>query len=294
MPIDDKTAGGNALKGVLFVLLSSFLFAVSDVLNKTLVTTYSVSFVLAGRYLVNLGLMVTIMGPRHGSQLWKTQRTVWVVMRGVILAASSLTMGFALQRMPVAETVAIIYLTPFMVMLLSGPLLHEKVHPAAWFGAVLAFSGVMLVLRPGGGLDPVGVTFALANAGLSTAYQLVTRVLARTESTMSMLFHVALVGSVVFCVLATQTLPDTLPSVTEFAMIGALGVLSTGGHFLFTIACREASPALLSPVNYTHLVWVSLLAWAVFGHIPQPLTLLGMAIVLLAGVGLAIGASRGH
>lgn len=288
----DKTADGSALRGVLFVTAAVFLFAAADVLNKVLVTSHSVAFVLAGRYLVNLGLLVAIMAPRHGAALWQTNRTQWVVMRGVVLAAASLTMGYALQLMPVGETVAIIYLAPFLVMLLSGPLLHERVHPAAWFGAVLAFSGVLLVLRPGGGLDPWGVGFALMNAALSTAYHLMTRVLARSETTMSMLFHVALVGSVVFCVLAAQALPQTMPPLTDLAMIGGLGALATGGHFLFTIAYREAPPALLAPVNYTHLVWAALLGWVVFDHVPQALTLAGMGLILVAGVVLAVRAGR--
>lgn len=288
----DKTAGGSALKGVLFVMAAVFLFAAGDTLNKHLVERYPVPFVQAGRYIVNLVLLLVIMMPRHGAGLWRTRRTGWVVMRGLVLAVASTTMSLALQLMPVGETVAIIYLAPILVMLLSGPLLREKVHPAAWFGAVLAFGGVILVLRPGGGLDPLGVAFALMNAALSTAYHLMTRVLARTESTMSMLFHVALVGTVMFSVIAVGTLPSELPPLPDLALIGALGVTATLGHFLFTIAYRQAPPALLAPVNYMHLVWAGGLGWLVFGHLPDPISLLGMAMVLAAGVAVALRAGR--
>ena len=288
----DKTAGGSALKGVLFVMAAVFLFATGDTLNKHLVERYPVSFVQAGRYLVNLALLVVIMMPRHGVSLWHTQRRGWVVMRGVVLALASLFMGLALQRMPVGEAVAVIYLAPMLVMLLSGPLLREKVHPAAWFGAVLAFGGVILVLRPGGGLDPLGVVFALINAALSTAYHLMTRVLARTESTMSMLFQVALVGTVMFSLMATQALPPGMPPMVDLVLIAVLGAVATAGHFLFTIAYRQAPPALLAPVNYMHLVWAGLLGWVVFDHLPDPLSLAGMAMVLTAGVAVAFLAGR--
>lgn len=288
----DKTAGGSALKGVLFVMAAVFLFAAGDTINKYLVERYPVSFVQAGRYVINLILLIVIMMPRHGVSLWKTQRTGWVMARGLVLAIASLTMSLALQRMPVGEAVAIIYLAPILVMLLSGPLLREKVHPAAWFGAVLAFGGVILVLRPGAGLDPLGVVFALLNAALSTAYHLMTRVLARTESTMSMLFQVALVGSVIFTVTAAQALPPNLPPLSDLAMIAALGVVATAGHFMFTIAYRQAPPALLAPVNYMHLVWAGLLGWVVFDHLPDPLSLTGMGLVLAAGVAVALRAGR--
>lgn len=288
----DKTAGGSPLKGVAFVMSAVFLFAVADTMNKYLVERYPVAFVQAGRYLVNTALLMGMMMPRHGITLWKTQRTGWVMMRGIVLAVASLTMGLALQRMPVGETVAIIYLAPIMVMLLSGPLLHEKVHPAAWFGAVLAFGGVVLVMRPGGGLDGWGVIFALMNAACATAYHLMTRVLARTETTMSMLFHVALVGAVVFVVMALPSLPASLPPRGDLALIAAMGVIATVAHFLFTIAYREGSPALLAPVNYMHLVWAAVLGWVAFGHIPAPLSLLGMGMVLTAGVAVALRAGR--
>ncbi|WP_210402049.1 DMT family transporter [Pseudotabrizicola formosa] len=288
----DKTAGGSALKGVLFVMSAVFLFAAGDTLTKYLVERYPIAFVQTGRYLVNVVLLMLFMMPRHGFGLWQAQRRSWVVTRGIILALASLTMGLALQRMPVGETVAIIYLAPILVMLLSGPLLQEKVHPAAWFGAVLAFGGVILVMRPGGGLDTWGVIFALMNAALSTAYHLMTRVLARTESTMSMLFHVAVAGLVIFCVMAVQSLPATMPPLSDLALIGALGVVATAGHFLFTMAYRQAPPALLAPVNYMHLVWAGLLGWLAFDHVPAPLSLLGMAMVLAAGVAVAIRAGR--
>ncbi|NEX47676.1 DMT family transporter [Pseudotabrizicola algicola] len=288
----DKTAGGSALKGVLFVTTAVFLFAVADAMNKYLVERHPISLVQAGRYLVNVLLLLVIMLPRHGTGLWRTQRTGWVVMRGIILALATLTMSLALQRMPVGETVAIIYLAPIMVMLLSGPLLHEKVHPAAWFGALLAFGGVILVMRPGGGLDTWGVVFALLNAALGTAYHLMTRVLARTETTMSMLFHVALVGTVAFGATAVAALPSVLPTTTDLALIAAMGVIATAGHFLFTIAYREGPPALLAPVNYLHLVWAGLLGWLAFDHIPDTLSILGMALVLVAGVAVAVRAGR--
>ncbi|WP_198431688.1 DMT family transporter [Pseudorhodobacter sp. MZDSW-24AT] len=288
----DKTTGGSALKGVLFVMLAVFLFAVADAMNKYLVERYPIGFVQAGRYLVNVALLVVLMAPRHGAALWRTQRTVWVVGRGIILALATLTMSLALQVMPVGETVAIIYLAPILVMLLSGPLLHEKVHPAAWFGALLAFGGVILVMRPGAGLDAWGVAFALMNAVLGTAYHLMTRVLARTESTMSMLFHVAVVGAVTFSLLALPDLPTVLPPARDLALIVGMGVIATVGHFLFTIAYREGPPSLLAPVNYLHLVWAGLLGWIVFSHVPDGLSMLGMAMVLVAGIAVAVRAGR--
>ena len=106
-------------------------------------------------------LLFAFAWPRVGSSLWKTARTLWVIGLGVILALCSLTLGYALGLMPVGETISIMYLFPILVMLLAILLLREQVSRIGWILASLGFLGVLMILRPGGGLDSVGVILAL-------------------------------------------------------------------------------------------------------------------------------------
>lgn len=283
---------GRPLQGVALVAMAALTFALADVLTKLQAERHPVAVVVAVRYLVNLALLLLLLGPGQGRALWQTRRTGLVVLRALCLATASLTMGLALQRMPVAETVAIIYVAPFLVMLLAIPLLGEKVPLAGWVGATAGFLGVLLIVRPGGGLAPPGVALALANAGFATGYHLLTRVLARTETTQALLFFVALVGTLVFCVLAVPHLPGLVLPWPDLAMMAALGALATLGHFLFTAAYREAPASLLAPVNYLHLVWAAGLGWLVFGHVPGWVSLTGMALVAGAGVAVAVRSAR--
>lgn len=281
---------GNPMKGILLVTLAVMAFALSDVATKHLTALYTVALVVAVRYVVNLVLLAVLLGPRHGRGLITTKRTGMVFLRGLFLAAASLSLGLALRYMPVGETIAIIYLAPFLVMLLSGPLLGETVPIAGWIGAAAGFAGVLLIVRPGSGLDPVGVGFALVNAGFSAGYHLLSRILARTESTVAMLFHTALIGTVIFGALVVWTGVGPLPTTWDTVILLALGATTTLGHFLLTAAYREAPASLLAPVNYMHLVWAALLGGLVFGHFPDGLTVVGMAIVAGAGVAVALRA----
>lgn len=278
------------LKGVLLVVAATLIFAAADVLGKHLMMRHPVAVVQAGRYLVNLVLLLALLGPSMGKRLWQTNRQGMVTLRGLALAAASLTMGLALQRMPVGETVAIVYLAPFLVMLLAVPLLGERVTTVGWIGATVAFAGVLLVVRPGTGLAPLGVTFALINAVFSTGYHLLTRVLSRSETTLALLFHVALTGFAVFVLLALPSLPSFAPTAADIGLIVVLGGLATLGHFLFTAAYREAPASMLAPINYLHLVWAALLGWGIFAHVPDGISLLGMALVVLAGAAVALRA----
>ena len=275
------------MRGILMVSLAVLAFAVSDVVMKHLAASHSVPVIVAVRYLINLGLLAVILGPRHGGGLWRTRRTGLVAVRALSLAMGSLTMGLALQLMPVGETVAIVYLAPFLVMLLAVPLLGEKVTLVGWLGAIAGFLGVLLIVRPGAGLDPWGVVFAVTNAGFATGYHLLTRFLARTETMVAMLFHTALIGSVFFCLAALPNLQGFAPGLFDIGLLLLLGALATLGHFLFTAAYREAPASLLAPVNYLHLAWAGGLGWLVFGHVPGWLSTAGMALVCLGGVAAA-------
>ncbi len=284
------TAKANPIKGVLFVSLAVLFFAMSDVLGKFLVERHPVSLVMAVRYFLSFILVVAVFWPRHRSRIWQTQQTTMVILRGIVLALASLTMGLALQLMPVGETIAIMYLSPFAVMLLAIPLLGERLTVMEWIGALIGFAGVLFIMRPGSGLNPQGVTYALLNAGCATAYLLMTRSLAKTETTLAMMFYVTLVGAIFFGVSALPVLGSTMPSRTDFSLMLVLGVTATTGHFLLTKAYREAPASLLAPMNYFHLVWAAILGWFVFHHLPDGLSLVGMALICLSGMAIALRA----
>jgi drug/metabolite transporter (DMT)-like permease len=282
----------RALKGVALVVVATFLFGLADTVGKHLAMLYAVPLVLAARYVVNLALLAMVMGPRHGPALWRANRLGLVVLRGLCLALASISMLLALQVMPVGETVAIIYIAPFAVMLLAARFLGETVSMTGWVAAICGFLGVLLIVRPGSGLDPMGVALCIFNAGCATAYHLLTRVLTRTETTMAMLFHTALVGAVVFSVMAMWSLGGPMPGPSDMGLMLALGALATVGHLMFTAAYREAPASLLAPVNYLHIVFAAILGWLVFQHIPDTLALVGMAMIMLSGMVVALKARR--
>lgn len=278
--------------GIGLAAVAVLFFALADTLTKWLTETHPVPVVMAGRYLASLALPMVFVWPRQRARLWRTERFGLVLLRGAILALASLTLGLALRVMPVAEAVAILYLSPFAVIALAVPLLGERIGPLGWFLAVLGFCGVLLVLRPGGGLDPVGVIWALLNAACATAYHLITRLLTRTETTLALLFHVTTVGAAVFTVLALPHLNGAWPGPVEGAAMLLLGLIATLGHGLFAAAYREAPAGLIAPVNYMHLVWAALLGLIVFGDWPTPVTLVGMAMIIGSGVAIALTARQ--
>lgn len=291
VPVPEQPAG-RPLLGVLMVMGSVLLFAGNDIVTKLLVTDYPVPLVAAMRYIVQFVLMLALLLPRMGTRLVKTERTGLVLLRGLCLVVSTLGMGLAFQRMPVPESVSIVFLSPMLVVLVAGPVLGEKVAAASVVAAVAGFAGVLLIVRPGGGLDVLGVIFVLVAVTTSVVYYLLSRVLARTESTLSMLFYTALVGAICFGVTLPWSWSGPAPDLPTMVMFASQGVSAGLGHYLFTAAHREANASLLAPVGYMQLLWVGLLSWLVFGHVPDALTIAGMGLVALAGISIATLSAR--
>jgi drug/metabolite transporter (DMT)-like permease len=283
---------GTPLKGVALVVAATLLFATGDTLGKHLSMIYAATLVLSARYLINLVLVLITMWPRHRSAVWHTNRTGLVLLRGLLLAVATVTMLLSLRVMPVAETVALIYITPVLLMLASGPILGERVPLVGWICAALGFAGVLLIARPGSGLDPLGVALCLLNAVLGTGYHLLTRILTRTETTMSLLFNTALVGSVLSVGATLVIGGETMPTLPDIGLILLYGTCATVGHLLLTSAYREAPASTLAPVNYMHIAFATALGWLVFQQLPDALGFTGMALIASAGLLAAWQASR--
>ena len=292
-----QTASNTALTanrpllGVLFIAVATLLFATNDTANKLLVTDYNVPLVAAIRYIVHALLMLALLGPSKGREMVKTTRTSLVIVRSLCLVVATFFAGLALQRMPVAETVSIIYLSPIIVVLLARPLLGETIGLTGWIAAIAGFAGVLLIVRPGGGLDLLGVGYVLCNVVVTVAYFLLSRVLASTEKTLALLFYSALTGAICFGIALPWTLYGAAPTLLQVALFLSMGVTAGLGHYCFTSAYRFAPASVLAPINYLHLVWAGILGWLVFGHVPEALTILGMAIVAAAGVAVALRAA---
>jgi drug/metabolite transporter (DMT)-like permease len=279
------------LRGVLLVAGALLLFAGMDTTTKYLATAYNVPLVVAVRFIVHLVLMLAILGPSQGRRLVETRRTGLVLLRAACLVGASLCAALAFRRMPVAETTAIVFLSPMLVVV-AAPLLGERSGPLGWAAAVGGFVGVLMIARPGAGLETTGVLCALGAATLTTLYQLLSRLLAGSERTIPLLFHVALVGSVSFGILLPWTLHGPPPTALQVALFLGIGVVGGLGHFLFTAAYRHASASVLAPIGYLQLLWAGLLGWLVFGHVPDRVSVLGMAVVVGAGVLIALQSRR--
>lgn len=286
--VSNSPQQSQPLKGFLLLACGLFLFCCLDCTTKYLVAHYNVPTVSAMRYMVHCLLMLAILAPRHSHQLIKTQRTSLVIVRAVALVFTTLFVGLALQRMPLAETTCLIFTAPLFVVLLATPVLGEKVGTLGWLAVIIGFLGMLLVVRPGSGLNSLGILFALLGAIANATYQLMSRLLVPTEKAIALLFYTAMVGSLCFGLILPWYWEGKTPTQLELVLFVMLGIFGGSGHYFFTLAYRHASASVLAPVTYLQLLWAALLGWLIFDTAPQGLSILGMLIVAGAGVMIAL------
>jgi drug/metabolite transporter (DMT)-like permease len=224
-----------------------------------------------------------------GVRLLRTGRPGLQILRGVLLVMSTVFFYFALRYLPLAEAAAISFVGPVLTALLSGPMLGDKVTPRQWVAVILGFVGVLIIMRPGGGVLSLPAVFPLATAILFSIYQIVTRKLSGREHPYTTLFYTAIVGAAVTSFAAPLNWVPPTPLQT-FLMV-CIGLLGGFGHLLLIRAMEHASPSTLAPFVYSQLVWSTLLAYLAFGDFPEKVTLIGMLVVVAAGL-LAVNWSQ--
>lgn len=282
------TAERHPAQGILLMLGATLCFALLDTTAKHLAKTFPVPMLVWARYTLHCLLMLAFLAPSLRWQLVATRRPLMNVTRALLLVAVTGLNMAALRLLPLAETTALLFVTPLLVALLAAPLLGERLTAGRWLASLAGFGGVLLIARPGGVLAPAGIALVLAAAGCYAFYQIQTRQLSPTENTVTMVFYTALVGTVAMSLAAPFYWGGPLPDAREALMIASLGIYGGTGHYLLIKAFRHAPASTLSPFLYVQLVWAALLGWAVFGHWPDGATLAGMAIIAVASLALAL------
>ncbi len=273
------------LRGILLVLLATFLFAGHDALSKFLGGLYPVVMVVWARYLVHTLLMAGIFLPQAGLRVLRTRCPLLQVLRALSLLSTSLLFTAGLQYIPLAEATAVNFLAPVLVTALSVPLLKEKVTLGQWLAVVMGFVGVLVVVHPGGELFTPAILLPFGSALGFCFYQLLTRKVAAHDSPTTSNFFAGLCNTLAMSALVPFFWQ--VPSLDHGLLMLALGGAGMTAHLLLTQAFRIAAPALLAPFGYCQIVFAGLLGFLIFSHTPDATSLAGIAIICLSGLGAA-------
>ena len=213
-----------------------------------------------------------------------------LVLLGVLLSAHWLTFFLAIQLTTVAVALAVVYTGPIIAAVLSGPVLGERNVGSAWIGLALAAGGMLVVVRPASGATLDGVVVAMVSALLFAALFIVGKPLASLLGGLAVATWEAVVASIVLAPFTVQAVRESSEFWREFLI---LGVVFTGiAGVIWWGSMRRLPVAVVSVIMY--LEPASAVVWAAFflDESPEPLTWLGVGLVVGGGVVAGVGATQ--
>ena len=268
--------------GIVLILVTLVLFVSMDTLVKDLVQRNPPTLLIWMRFLVHMAVAALIMVavPRF-RPFMRSKAPVRQLVRSGLLLTTTTTFFFGLMYLKLADIVILTQAAPLIVVALSVVMLGEKVGPRRWFGVIVGFTGVVIILKPGFGFEWASL-FGLASALIYAVYQIMTRSLSGADHTMTTFFYTASVGAVVMAAVApffwqTPTLVDAL-------LILVPGVIGGTGHLLLIMAFARSEASLLAPFFYSGIVWATIFGFVFFNEVPDLFTFIGAGLIVAAGL----------
>ena len=272
----------NVRLGIVLMMSGLLLFTAGEAIVKTLARDYDIAQIVWARYVFHALITFAVFSRINPIKLARTTRPWLNLTRSALMLVATTLFFTSLRYLPLAEAVAINFIAPLLVTALSIPMLNEKVGVRRWTAIFVGFGGVLVIIRPGMGVMHWAAILPLITAVCYAFYQILTRIVTRTDDTQTSLFWTSAFG-----VLVTSFIVPFFwitPSATEWAMMAALGGLYGLGHYLLIRGLEVAPASKLSPFLYTQIIWATLFGLVIFDQFPDEMTLLGVAIVIGSGL----------
>jgi drug/metabolite transporter (DMT)-like permease len=190
---------------------------------------------------------------------------------------------YAVRALSLANAYALFLSAPLIVAALSVPILKERINWRNWLAILVGLGGVLTMLRPtASGLSTFGTLAALVGATAYACSALAVRVLTRTDTTVSVVFWSVSLMTVFAAAVAAPGWVAIEHGHWKWLL--ALGVLAATGQYLLTEAFRSAPPSIVTPFEYTALLWGVAIDRVVWHVLPSARVCFGGGIVIASGL----------
>lgn len=269
---------------ITLMCVVSLIFAVQDALSRHMGLAYPPVYVVMLRYWF-FAFFVLAMAARAPGGLRAAARTrhPWLqATRGLLLVAEVVLMLVAYVKLGLIETHAAFTVYPLLVVALSGPVLGETVGWRRWIAVAVGFAGILIILQPGVKVFSPWAALPLASALMFALYGLLTRKVSVNDSAEVSFFWTGIAGVIGITLVGIWDLQPIARA--DWPWLAGLCVSGALGHYLLIRAYSLAEASSLQPFAYTQLVWVSLIGVFLLGERVAPNVMLGMVIIVGAGL----------
>lgn len=288
--------------GPIFACIAVTLFSLNDVTMKFLSGGYALHQIVLIRSIVGMSVVMLLMVPFQGGiPALKTRRIGAQFLRAGLVFFANMTFFLGLAALPLADAVALFFVSPFVITIFSVLFLGETVGGRRWAAVGVGLIGVLIILRPGTSAFQLASLLPIAAAFGYGGLHIMTRYLRNTESTVSMVFYIQLMFILATCVLglvmgdgkfATTTNPSleflfrpwVQPEASDLPFILVLGFFASVGGYFISLAYRLGEAALVAPFEYLALPLSIILGMLLFDEWPDAVAWVGIALILTSGL----------
>lgn len=289
-PSNSLPAAANPATGIIIMTIAMMILPAMDVVAKLLTRELSSGLAAWSRFSFQaLYLLPLIAFRRTGQKI--PQQLHLHALRGLLIAAATLLFFSALSYMPVADAIAIFFVEPLLLTLLSPFFLGERIGWRRVSAALIGFIGAIIIIQPGNSAFGWSALLPLGAASCFAFYLILTRKLAQRADPITVQFYAGVFG---FIALSSALLAGnhagisflaiSAPSPTQWGLMALLGAIGCAGHLLVVLAFRFLDASFLAPFQYLEIVSAVLLGWFVFGDLPVATTWYGVAIIISSGL----------
>ncbi|BCH23461.1 membrane protein [Mesorhizobium sp. L-8-10] len=266
----------------MFMLAGFFFYSTSDMLSKSLSQSVSP---LQIAWLRQLGLLsgVIVLLAWKGPYILRSRYPFLQFCRGLTVVVAATTFLFAIAYVPLADATAVSFVAPFIVTVLAGLLLGETIGLKRWIAVILGFAGTMIIIRPGFNAFHPAIFLVILSGAAFGIRQIISRRVSGADPLVTTVAYTALTAAI----LLSLPLPFiwTNPAdLSQLLMMIGISVIAGSGELSIMRALDLGEAVVLSPLQYTLIVWSTLWGFLIFAHLPDMWTLIGTAIIVGSGI----------
>jgi drug/metabolite transporter (DMT)-like permease len=279
-----RPAGPDHLRGLAGVFAAYLLYAVGDAAAKWLVGSLAVWEILFFRSWLGLMLCLALAWRPSVAAIGQLPRSGRLLGMNLANFAGWAAYYSAAAYLPLPQLYTAYYLSPIIAALLAGPMLGERIQPASWLAAGLGFAGVLVTVAPVQSPLP-----ALLPAGLgigAAVFWALSAILYRRNVRATGTVELLVTSNISFGALSFVPMVASWRGfgLRQGVLLGAVALAGLAAHYFYIYGVRRVSVAVAGPIGFFSLIWSALLAYLVWGELPQARFLLGGTLILLAGL----------
>lgn len=282
----------NILLGVLLIIFGELLLLAVGMIIKTLtadgVPTEQMVFL---RSILSLALLMPWLMRKGISRLY-TQRIGLHIARGVLGVTAMMCVFYSWGNLPLAQASLLKQTSPLFISIIAFLWLRESLGNKTIFAIITGFIGVALIIDPGAENTHFNIVIfvALAGAMLAGSAKVVVRRMSTTETPGRIVFYFSLIGTLVSAVPASWVWMSL--SWLQVVAITGIAVLSTTAQLAITKAFSYAPAGQIGFYTYTSVAFAALFGWLIWNEVLSWQTILGILVIVAAGVLAALDKSQ--